>query len=273
MKKGRMKVTSIHGFFFKVLLSCALMFAAPVAAPAQTKIVCIQCHGALPGRLGEPVKLWQQSIHAANNVFCNECHGGDPKDAANAMSPARGFIGAPKEKQIPDVCGRCHIGVKRDYLASAHGRALGNGGPTCVTCHGNHLVRKASLDLINEKSCSRCHGYKQAGELKSAMQRTEDMIISIENGINAFKNEGVDTDTLEKGLFSMRNQFHTLFHELNLQKVKDESAGINGQLDKLNASLNEIWVQRQKRKIIGAFAVGGTLFAALLFYLLRKTYD
>lgn len=273
MKKGCVKATSIYGNLGKVLLLCALMFAAPAPASAQTQIVCIQCHGTLPGRLGEPVKLWQQSIHAANNVFCNECHGGDPQDAANAMSPARGFIGAPKEKQIPDVCGRCHIGVKRDYLASAHGVALGKGGPTCVTCHSNHLVRKASLDLINEKSCSRCHGYKQAGELKSAMQQTENMIISIEKGIEAFKSEGVDTDTMEKGLFSMRNQFHTLFHELDVQKVKGESARINGGLDNLDASLNVLREERQKRKIIGALVVGGALLAALLFYLLRKTYD
>ncbi len=273
MKKGRLSAMTISEIFFKLFPCCLLLLAAPTLTLAQGQIVCIQCHGTLPGRLGEPVKLWQGSIHAANNVACNECHGGDPRDSVNAMSPARGFIGVPKEKQIPDVCGRCHVGVKRDYMASAHGRFLGKGGPTCVTCHSNHLVKKASIDLINERNCSRCHGYQQAGELKSAMQQTENMIISLENGINSYKNAGFDTETMEKGLFSSRNRFHTLFHELDVQKVKGEAAGIQGDLDKLNASLNEIRGELQKRKIIGAFAIGGALLAALLLYLLRKTYD
>lgn len=272
MKKvSMMDNTTLYGRSGKILLWCVLLLATP--AFAQTQIVCTQCHGTLPGRLGEPVKLWQGSIHAANNVACNECHGGDPKDAANAMSPARGFIGVPKEMQIPDVCGRCHIGVRKDYLASAHGRALGKGGPTCVTCHGNHAVKKATLDLINDQSCSRCHNYEKAGELKGAMQQTENLVVSMEKGINSFKYEGVDTDTLEKGVFSVRNQFHTLFHDVDVQKVRNESARINSELEKLNDSLQQIREERQKRKIIGACAVGAALLGALLFYLLRKTYD
>jgi hypothetical protein len=272
MKKVLSMGNTAHlGIIGMVLLWSILLFTAPVFA--QMQISCIQCHGTLPGKFGEPVKLWQKSIHSANNVACNDCHGGDPKDAANAMSPARGFIGAPKEKQIPDVCGRCHIGVKRDYLASAHGRALGNGGPTCVTCHGNHAVKKATLALINERSCSRCHSYENAAELKSAMQNSEDLIVNIELGINAFKDEWVDTDTLEKGVFSIRNQFHTLFHEVDVQKVRVESTRISSQLTKLNDSLQVIREEQRKRKLIGVFAIGATLLGALLIYLLKKTYD
>ena len=95
-------------------------------------IVCITCHSALPGKYSEPVKLWQGSIHAENGIACNACHGGDPKDAANAMKKERGFLGAPKYNDVPAFCGRCHVGVLKDYLASGHGRALATGGPNCV---------------------------------------------------------------------------------------------------------------------------------------------
>lgn len=249
-----------------------ITFAAEQVS-AQEEIVCIRCHGGLPGRLGEPVKLWRDSIHAQNGIACNNCHGGDPKDAANAMSPARGFLGAPKEAAIPDFCGRCHVGVKKDYLQSAHGRALGKGGPTCVTCHSNHLVLKASLNIINEKNCGQCHGYERARAIKEAMQQTEDMIVSTSDRIEGFKGEGVETDRLEKGLFSIRNRFHTMFHDVDVEKVKLESAQINGDLTKLAGDLGKIADQRKKRKLAGAAVVGGALLAALILYLLRKSYE
>lgn len=250
-----------------------LLAVYPASSHAATEIVCIQCHSGLPDKLGAPVKLWKGSIHAENGIACNNCHGGDPKDAANAMSPARGFLGAPKEADIPAFCGRCHIGVLKDYQASAHGKALGKGGPTCVTCHSNHLVVKASLDLINEKSCSRCHSYERAKTIKEAMQQTEGMIVAIDARIGTFKGQGVDTDRLEKGLFSLRNRFHSLFHEVNVDKVRSESSQIIDELKKLDADLQAIDASQGKRKIAGAIAVAGALLAALLLYLLKKTYD
>src|SRR5512137_1950270 len=191
MSQARQKMTKLISWLTPLLILAGMPLHATAQAPAQDEIVCIRCHGTLPGKLGEPVRLWRDSIHAANGVACNNCHGGDPQDAANAMSPARGFLGAPKEAAIPDFCGRCHVGVKKDYLQSAHGMALGKGGPTCVTCHSNHLVLKATLDIINEKRCSQCHGFERARAIKDAMQQTEGMIISIGAQIDGFKGEGV----------------------------------------------------------------------------------
>jgi hypothetical protein len=247
--------------------------AVSLPAAAQEEIVCIQCHGAQTGRLGDPVKLWRSSIHAANGIACNDCHGGDPKDLVNAMSPARGFLGVPKKVDIPAFCGRCHVGVEKDYRESAHGRALGKGGPTCVTCHGNHLVVKAALDIINEKTCTQCHTFERARIIRSAMSQTEFLIVSIDRKITGFKEEGVDTDALEKGLFAVRNRFHTLFHEVDVEKVKGASMQIDGELNKLDAELAKIDAQHRKRKLAGVAVVGMALLAALLFYLLRKTYD
>lgn len=252
---------------------CMTTAACAADLPPQTENVCIQCHGAQQGRLGEPVTLWRGSIHAANGVACNNCHGGDPKDAVNAMSPARGFLGVPKENDIPAFCGRCHVGVFKDYTESAHGRALGKGGPTCVTCHGNHLVVKASLDIINEKNCGGCHSYEQARIIKEAMQQTESRIIAIGAIIDTYKGEGIDTDRLEKGLFSVRNRFHSLSHNVNVEFVKRESARFNADLNGIDESLGKIAGERKNRKLIGAVVVGGALLAALGFYFLRKSYD
>jgi hypothetical protein len=259
--------------FALVLPLIVALLPLPAAAAEPPEIVCVQCHGSLPGRIGEPVKLWKESIHAENGVACNACHGGDPKDAANAMSPARGFLGAPKETAIPAFCGRCHVGVMKDYLASAHGKALGKGGPTCVTCHGNHQVVKATLDLINEKSCSRCHSYERARLIRAAMQETEGMIVAIDGEIAHYKEEGTDTEGLEKGLFAVRNRFHTLFHNVDVEMVKKESAGIQGDLKKIRDQLTALDNSHKKRKLAGAGGISAMLLLALFAHLLRKTYD
>ena len=236
-------------------------------------IVCITCHGAMAGKYGEPVRLWQGSIHAENGIACNACHGGDPQDAANAMKKERGFLGAPKYNDVPAFCGRCHVGVLKDYLASGHGRALATGGPNCVVCHGSHRVVKASLELINETSCSRCHSYDRAKLVRAAMQETEGIIVTLDARIVAYKQVGTDTERLEKELFAQRNRFHSLFHNVDVKRVTAESVQIQVELKKLAAVLTGLDEQGRKRKLVGAIIVSGLLLAALLAHLLRKTLD
>ena len=257
------------------LLLAALLGLQPAraATPQQAETVCIECHGGLPDRLGAPVNLWRKSIHAESAISCNSCHGGDPKDAAMAMNPARGFLGVPEESKIPAFCGRCHPGVLKDYLASAHGQALGAGGPTCVTCHGTHDILKASLELINEKSCTRCHSYDRAKAIKEAMRQTEGYILGIERKIDDFETVGVDMDRLGKGLFAVRNRFHTLFHDVNVERVKAESTQINAELAKLDRDLKAIEQVHAKRKLAGVAVVFGMLLLAVLFHLMKKTFE
>lgn len=257
--------------FITTILFC-LTVSVVTGYSAQDN-VCIKCHGSLPGKYGEPVTLWKTSIHAENGIYCNECHGGDPQDMANAMKPDRGFKGVPKETVIPETCGRCHVGVLKDYLESAHGKRLGSGGPTCISCHGNHAIRKASLDLINEKTCTRCHPYERARLMKLAMQETEGQITALDARIQTLKIHGKASEVMEQGLFSARNRFHTLFHDVLVEKVRNESAAIRKDLDVIGAQIDSIDHAEQKRKMAGAAAVGGVLIAALLFWLLSKSYD
>lgn len=255
-----------------ILIPLLLLAFSAWGAEAPPESVCLQCHGSLPDRLGAPVNLWKKSVHAQNGISCNGCHGGDPNDAPTAMTPAKGFLGAPKETAIPAFCGRCHPGVLKDYLSSAHGRALGKGGPTCVTCHGNHEVLKATLALINEKSCSRCHSFERARVIRDAMQQTEAHIQAIEARLGKYQSIGVDTERLGKELFSIRNGFHSLFHEVNTARVKSESGRINAELSKLDRELQLIDDEQGRRRVVGGIAVAVLLALAFLAYLLRKTF-
>ncbi len=231
-----------------------LLLAAPSFAQTP-ETVCIQCHGGQPGRLGAPVAAWRTSIHAANGISCHNCHGGDPTDMANAMNPARGFLGAPKEKDIPAFCGRCHVGVEEDYLASAHGRALGRGGPQCVTCHSNHAVLKATPDLINSQSCSRCHDYGRAEEIKAAVVETDRRITGIDRSLADLHRTGIVTKEMEDELFALRNRFHRIFHSVDVEKVRSQTAGFQTELQKIQEKIAAIEARLHLRKLWGGVAV------------------
>jgi hypothetical protein len=260
---------------FRLLLAAWPLLLPLLASPsfAQTaETVCIQCHSGLPGRLSAPVDAWRTSIHAANSISCHNCHGGDPTDMAMAMNPARGFLGAPKEMTIPTFCGRCHVGVKEDYLASAHGRALGRGGPQCVTCHTNHAVQKATPDLINSQSCSRCHDYGRANEIKAAVVETDRRITELDRSLAVLHRTGIVTKEMEDELFALRNRFHRLFHSVDVEKVRSQTADFQAELQKIQGRVALIEEQLERRKIWGSIAVGFLVCWGVLALLVFRSY-
>lgn len=246
--------------------------AAAVTNPAQAT-VCLQCHGGQVGSLGQPVPQWRQSIHAEQGVSCHHCHGGDPTDAPMAMSPERGFIGVPAPAQIADFCGRCHIGVLEDYLASAHGKAPNSAGPQCVTCHAAHPVKKASLDLINPQACGQCHGYERAGEIRRALVDTDHEIVELEKELDLLYRQGVAIDTLQKSLFSLRNEYHRLFHSVDLLKINAETEKFRDTLRQMRRQVDAILDELASRKVYGAIVVGFFVLAGFVLLLIRKTYE
>jgi len=258
-------------FFAAGLALAGLLLASPTPARAE-ETVCLQCHGGQQGRLGKPVGLWRQSVHAANGISCHNCHGGDPTDFATAMSPEKGFRGAPKAEQIPDFCGRCHVGVREDYLASKHGQALGKGGPQCVTCHGNHAVKKASLDLINEQDCTRCHDYGRAKTIKAAVADTDSLISGLTQDLTELHRVGIAVKDMQGETFALRNDFHRLFHSVDVEQVRQQTAKFQERAAAIRSEVDKIQETLHQRKLWGALAAGLLLFSSALCFLLRKTY-
>lgn len=254
---------------FLTLLSVLL----PATAVLAQENVCIECHGGQPGRLGAPVEAWRGSIHAANGIFCHGCHGGDPTDFAMAMSPERGFVGVPDDWDVPDFCGRCHVGVREDYLQSAHGQTLEAGGPQCVTCHGNHAVQKATIELINPQDCSRCHEYGRAEEIKGAVAETDRLISGLEGRLDALYRVGIDTEAMKGQVFALRNRFHRLFHTVEVDTVHRETAGFQRELGEVGQQVTDIEGKLGRRKVWGGGAVALLVLAGVLFMLLRRTYE
>lgn len=248
-----------------------LLMLLPVWSSAE-ETVCIQCHGGQAGHLGEPVELWRSSVHAENGISCHDCHGGDPTDFVMAMSPERGFLGVPDYAGVPEFCGRCHVGVKEDYLASAHGQAIEVGGAQCVICHGNHKIEVATIELINEQSCSRCHDYERAANVKQVISSTEATLTDLEASVAALHRVGFDMEPLREDLFAQRNGFRRLFHTVAPDRIRQQKSEFDAGLEDTRKRIDDYEKEIGQRKLIGGGVVLLLLLGGCVALLIRRSY-
>ena len=235
--------------------------------------VCVQCHANLPDHLGAPVNDWQGSVHAESGISCHDCHGGDPTDMAMAKHPDHGFAGAPEYTEIPNFCGRCHVGVYDAYDAGAHGQAIDRGGAQCVTCHGNHAIQRAGLHLINEEDCSRCHSYERAALIRLSLVETDEIIKDVELNIERLFRLGFDIEDMQATVFNQRNVFHSTFHGVDVEKVRKQTSGVQAELAQVKAQIAEIDTSLGQRKLWGSVVIGLFVMAGVIFMLIRKAYE
>jgi predicted CXXCH cytochrome family protein len=152
-------------------------------ASGQKKSSCIECHAKLEDpRLSAPAKLFDDDIHRARGLSCNDCHGGDPNadTKEGAKDPRKGYLGKPKTLDIPAYCGKCHsdanlmkkfnpslrVDQESEYYTSVHGKLLKSGETrvaTCISCHSVHGIRAITDPLSSvypskvAETCSKCH--------------------------------------------------------------------------------------------------------------------
>ncbi len=230
--------------------------------PRVEQNVCIDCHTSdlIKEDFRKIPVEWRQSWHYQNGVSCQDCHGGDPKDASRSMTPESGFVGIPKPKQIPEFCGKCHLGIKENYLESGHGKALmtTGRGPNCVTCHHSHGIQKASINIIDEKLCGVCHTYDRAREMKAALLLTEQKINDIDHDLKTLKAGLIATQDEETALFQTQAEYRTLFHSVDVKLVQARTEEFSKKL----AAISQL-VQQGFRKL--RFRQDFAIFIMLIF--------
>lgn len=176
--------------FFHVLIyfiTISFLFGVNVSAQKENKTIqspkedhCYSCHKENDNL---PKDFSENDIHRHANISCSSCHGGDPTsdDQEVAMSPSKGFVGAPKHKDIPKFCGKCHSNINimrvfqpriatdqvEQYYTSIHGKKLlaGDGNVAeCASCHSAHAIlpakdpRSTVYALNVPGTCNKCHG-------------------------------------------------------------------------------------------------------------------
>jgi predicted CXXCH cytochrome family protein len=167
----------------RIALQLAIILALFTLAQAQKKSSCIECHAKLDDkRLSTPATAFDNDIHRARGLSCNDCHGGDPNadTKEGAKDPRKGYLGKPKTQDIPAYCGKCHsdanlmkrfnpslrVDQEREYYTSVHGQKLKAGetrAATCISCHSVHGIRAITDPLSTvyasnvAETCSKCH--------------------------------------------------------------------------------------------------------------------
>ena len=121
--------------------------------PAQQKATYIgsakcgnpNCHGATDHAAN--YQTWLQTMHAKNNVGCENCHGPGSVHAANPT--VAGSILQLPQMQSTVVCAQCHGPIYGDWSASLHAQVVTvplqqsagtQKGSRCFVCHSG-LVR------------------------------------------------------------------------------------------------------------------------------------
>jgi hypothetical protein len=125
--------------------------------PTNIVRTCSRCHEdesmmAQYGISTEQVHRYMDSAHGValfdkenfSAPTCVDCHG------SHAALP-------PQVVQIADVCGQCHVPVRRAFYEGPHGQAARDGIlPGCTACHSNHGTERIPPDQI-AATCTGCH--------------------------------------------------------------------------------------------------------------------
>ncbi len=147
--------------------------------PTNIPRTCGRCHSdadmmAPYGLEVDQLEEYRESIHGVS-LFeegnfaapsCIGCHGSHA-----ALPPAVG--------EIANVCGKCHIDVRRALAEGPHGAGVETGRSLlgCTACHSNHGTEEVHPDQIAE-TCLQCHAAEEEAaslgeEIEQGVMRAE----------------------------------------------------------------------------------------------------
>lgn len=199
--------------------------------PTNIVRTCARCHEdeSLMGRYDVPtsqvsryresahgVALFEQENFAAPT--CVGCHG------SHAALP-------PQVIQISDVCGHCHVLVRKAFYAGPHGAAARAGAlPGCTACHSNHGTERVPPDRISV-TCANCHAEDSPAaivglEIQDKVQHATQELSSAEDAIHQLLRSGrrvTDITFRYETALTAYSQIGQAQHSLDLEVLEDLS--------------------------------------------------
>ncbi len=133
-------------FFVAGLLLILAGVASGSAQNPDSDVSCFHCHS-------KQVAELKESVHAAANISCANCHGGEINVSGATISVnvmSTNFTGVPDRTNISGLCSKCHPEETKLYNESIHWKELETGhtiAATCTDCHGSH-------DILSSKNPS-----------------------------------------------------------------------------------------------------------------------
>lgn len=134
--------------------------------PFNLPQTCGRCHGdeklAATHQIPVPQAYQQylESVHGQGLLksgllvvaTCADCHG------THEIQPKSDPRSRIHPTQIPQTCGRCHVGVLKEHEAGVHGASPQ--GPVCIDCHRTHATpspQAPGFRLASVLACANCH--------------------------------------------------------------------------------------------------------------------
>jgi hypothetical protein len=239
---------------------------------------CAKCHddAALMKRHGiesHAVADYAKSVHGTllargepGVPSCADCHD------AHAAAP-------PGANEVADVCGSCHRETRDRFRQSPHFTASKNGGMReCITCHGNHAVRRPGYALFDATDdaaadaaghggtrCLTCHdpskpgdkGAKTAIEFGRGLRDAETQIKDATARVDAVEAQGFHVDDEREALSRARQAMVLalpLTHTADRAIVEGDLRRARSFVEQATVGCDAMVVEERDRRIFGSVA-------------------
>jgi len=248
--------------------------------PTNIPGTCGRCHTDL--EMMEPYGLGTDQLEE----FRHSSHGRAIYEEGNFAAPScigcHGSHAAlpPGVGEIANVCGRCHIDVRRALASGPHGGTTETGNLLlgCTACHTNHGTETIDSESIAE-TCTRCHADDEAAlrvgeQIEDGVLRAEHEMESASDAISELGLAGRQTSDAR---FQYRNaltefrQIAQVQHSLDIEQLTDLELKVSSITKGIEASAEvaaeERWEHRLLLIPLWFFALS---IAALAHFRLRR---
>jgi hypothetical protein len=177
---------------------------------------------------------------------CIGCHG------SHAALP-------PDVREITNVCGRCHIDVRRALVSGPHGETTETGTVVlgCTTCHTNHGTERVDSEAIAE-TCTNCHAEGDAAaqvgeEVEEGVVRAEREMESAREAISELVLAGRQTSDAR---FRYRNaltefrQIAKVHHSLDAERLTDLELRVSSIANGIEATAEVAAEERWEHRLL-----------------------
>lgn len=139
------------------------------------------------------LKTYQHSVHGQRvkkdgkpAATCFDCHG------AHNVKPINDPTAPLYWQNVPNLCGKCHEDVVKEFWRSVHGKGVKAGkrdSPICTDCHGEHEMKSLKQDEIIKdaahipETCAQCHGAMRIASKYSLSKNVVDTYMDSFHGL------------------------------------------------------------------------------------------
>jgi hypothetical protein len=246
-------------------LALALWLVAGWTANARAEEMestCVSCHAEEEEpELSAPVEEWRGSVHAAHEVSCDACHGGDPfeEEADLSMDEEVGYLGTPGWAEVPAFCGACHEDIQRAHAEGVLGQGLARGErvTVCSECHDAHaVVHPVPRKILTDERCGECAG------LRDLVADMEDRFSAALGALDEIRSR-IDTSLVHREVAELRERAVLDVHSFDRPRIEETAALARQRLNHLGERTRDLALEARFRRLIG-FGVSGALLTLCL---------